>query len=105
MNFTTIIMGVIALLLALLGIERNKSKKKDTVIEKQKAEIAKEKVQSKVFEEAIQVTEEVTQVKEEVLQEQKVEEAKIEEAETEKDVINLANSIINNFNRVPDGSR
>lgn len=105
MNLTTLIMGVLALLLALLGIERSKGKKKDRTIQLQKQEIAKEKVQTEVLETAITATEEVAQAKEEVLQEQKKEEVKIEEAETEKDVINLANSIINNFNRVPDGSR
>lgn len=105
MNLGTIIMAAFAFLLALLGIERSKGKKKDTVIEQQKQEIAKEKVQSKVLEEALTVTEEVAKAKEEVLQEQKKEETKIEKAETEKDVINLANSIINNFNRVPDGGR
>lgn len=90
--------GVIAVLMALLGIERKKVEKKDKKIAEQQQEIQHEKKQNKVYKAAKEATVEAVGQIAEVDGKQEAEEQKIEEAKTDEETIAIANDIVDRFN-------
>ena len=100
-----VVAAVIAALAWLLGWEKRKGKKKDLIIQKQAQVIEKEKKQSEVYKLNIQTAAETKEKLEEVEQEQQVVEQEIKEAETDEEIIDIANSIVADFNRVSNGSK
>lgn len=93
-------LGVIfAFLLSLLGIEKNKNKKKDAKILKQEQEIEQQKKQTEVFKVAQEAVLQAVEI-ERLLEKEKVAiEKKIEEAKTDEEVIKIANDLVDSFNK------
>ena len=96
------LIGLIIVLLGFLGIFKWKLDKKDTeLIQKTKA-LEKEKTQSEVYKTAVEHTQESVQEIEKVESEYKEIEEKLDEAESPEDIINIANSNVDKFNKLPN---
>ena len=99
-----IIGAVLALLLALLGIEKRNNKKKDEQIAHQEQLILHQKKQVELHEVNREMATKTSEALNTIEQTQQKEERKIDEAKTAEDVIAIANDIVDRFNRVSDGT-
>lgn len=97
-NFITIIIAIIAALLALLGVEKHKSKKKDSIIKRQAQDIATKEKLVEVHEVLNETQTGVVEETKKVEQEQHEQEERIEEASDDEEVIGIANDIVDRFN-------
>lgn len=101
-----IVIGVIgtvfAILLTLLGFEKRKNKKKDEKILEQQQQIVQQKKQTEVYKINHEVSESTSTEMKEIEDAQEQVEKEIEEAETDEEIIDIANSIVSDFNRVSD---
>lgn len=107
MDFILTILGVLfTVLLALLGIEKNKNKKKTQIIQEKEQELIKTTQQNKVYEEHYEVVKKVNKEKKESEGKQEKEEEAIEDAQTDEEIIESGNAIIDSWNsdRMPDGA-
>ena len=100
MNFAWIIAGAFAFLLSLLGIERAKVNRKDKTIQKQKEEIKevekKKDIEHAKGEAVFEHAEKRIEIKEEAHKKEK----EIEKAKTTDDTIDIANELIDKFNKL-----
>ena len=96
--------ALFALLLALLGIEKRKNKKKDEKILKQEQEIVQQKKQTEVYKINQDLAAEASEAMGKIEEAQGKIEQEIKEAGTDEEIINIANSIVADFNRVSDRS-
>lgn len=94
--------GIFALLLALLGIEKKKNRKKDEKIQRQEQQIVHQKKQTEIYKINQDISVEATEAMEEIEEDHKQVEQEIEEAETDEEIIDIANGIVADFNRVSD---
>lgn len=100
-----IVGAIFAILLSLLGIEKRKNSKKDEVIRKQEQQIAQQHKQNEVYKVNQELTSQFDKEVELIEEQQVGIEQEIVEAESYEEIINIANSIVTDFNRVPDGSK
>lgn len=93
------IAGVLfAALLALLGLEKQKGKKKDKVIERQRQELVKQTRETQVGSAASDAKEEADKAQSESEEEQEEQEEEIEDAQKDEDVIKIGNGIVDGWN-------
>jgi predicted patatin/cPLA2 family phospholipase len=94
-----------ALVLGILGMERKKNQKKDVVIKEQKSKNFLNEKQAKVYKLNIEELTSTANKLEEVERKQQIEEQKIVEAESNEEIIDVANHLVANFNRVSNDSK
>lgn len=97
-----VIGAVFAILLTLLGFEKRKNKKKDEKILEQEQQIVQQKKQTEIYKINHDISVEATEAMEEIEEDHKQVELEIEEAETDEEIIDIANGIVADFNRVSD---
>jgi len=101
------IAGVLfAALLALLGLEKRKGKKKDKVIEQQRQQLVHHAKQNDVLEAASETAAQAHAQQSASEEEQAKEEEAIQDAQTDEEIIEAGNDIIDGWNagRLPDGT-
>ena len=101
------IAGVLfAALLALLGLEKRKGKKKDKVIEQQRQQLVHQTRQNEVHEAASDAAAQAHAQQSASEEEQSKEEEAIQDAQTDEEIIEAGNDIIDSWNtgRLPDGT-
>ena len=96
---TEILAVIIAVVLGLLGIERYKNNKKDRTIKAQALAIDQGKKQDEIFQVALDLPGKVSQETDRINQDQRVRDQEIQEAGTDEEIIQIAQNIIDNFNR------
>ena len=101
-NIVAIIGAIVAILLGLFGLERRKNKKLGEKLEQQEEKIVILEKQKEVYKANETVSKETNEKLQEVSKEQEKEEESIEQAESIEEVIDIANDIVDSFNRVPD---
>lgn len=93
-----IVAAAFAILLGVLGFQKQKNKRLDEQIAHQKEVIKQHEVKTQILETYVEKNEEVCSQIERIEDQQIQEELQIEQAQTETDVIGLANDIVDCFN-------
>lgn len=98
----SIIVGVFTLLLALLGIQKKQKDNLKKDVEEAKTQILKVKKEKDIIQKHDELSTKIVQEekkKDKANDEQKTE---IKEAETDEEIIDIANDIVDNFNKLSD---
>lgn len=100
----TIIGVLFTALLALLGLEKRKVKKRDKVIERQQQELVNQTRKNQVDTAASNAKEVAGKAQTESEDKQEAQEEEIEDAQTDEEVIEAGNNIVDGWNagRLPD---
>ena len=98
----SIIVGVFTLLLALLGIQKKQKDNLEKDVEEAKTQILKVKKEKDIIQKHDELSTKI--IKEEKKEDKANDEQKteIKEAETDEEIIDIANDIVDNFNKLPD---
>lgn len=101
---SVILGGLVAVLLALLGIDRAKLKRKDSQISSLQGQVDHAEKQGDIHQVAQETTQQLVQETQPVVQEQQAQEQIIQEAESEEEIIAAGNDLIDSWNSriVPD---